>query len=130
MPVAAWVGAASPYAPSVSLNGFISSGSSATCDLPSGPLYTRQNLAMLVVSSDCGELRAAPGHVALARGGNTGVRDVRCRRPFAGHRRAMHDPTVDGLVPRTAAVQHTAVVPHDHVPRPPPVRVDHVGLGG
>src|SRR6267378_5382731 len=51
MPVAACIGVPSPWAPSTSLNGFIASGSSARCDWPSAPLYTRHIFGMLVVLS-------------------------------------------------------------------------------
>ncbi|PYO23975.1 MAG: hypothetical protein DMD85_08005 [Candidatus Rokuibacteriota bacterium] len=46
MPAAACIGVPSPCAPSTSRNGFIVSGSSATCDSPSAPLYTRHIFAM------------------------------------------------------------------------------------
>src|SRR2546422_696737 len=51
MPVAACIGVPSPWAPSTSLNGFIASGTSARCDWPSAPLYTRHILGMLAVLS-------------------------------------------------------------------------------
>src|SRR6266446_8289948 len=51
MPVAACIGVPSPWAPSTSLNGFIASGTSARCDWPSAPLYTRHIFGMLAVLS-------------------------------------------------------------------------------
>src|SRR5437867_2562161 len=51
MPAAGCIGVPSPWAPSTSLNGFIASGSSARCDWPSAPLYTRHIFGMLVVLS-------------------------------------------------------------------------------
>src|SRR5439155_22768706 len=51
MPLAACIVAPSPWAPSTSLNGFIASGTSARCDWPSAPLYTRHIFGMLVVLS-------------------------------------------------------------------------------
>src|SRR2546422_2786373 len=51
MPVAACIGVPSPWAPSTSVNGFIASGTSARCDWPSAPLYTRHIFGMLAVLS-------------------------------------------------------------------------------
>jgi len=48
MPLADCIGVPSPWAPSMSLNGFIASGTSAMCDLPSEPLYTLHTLGMVV----------------------------------------------------------------------------------
>src|SRR6185369_295750 len=45
------------------------------------------------------------------------------RRALAGDRRAAHHALVLGGVPRAAAMQHTAVVPHDEVPLAPAVLV-------
>src|SRR5262249_52200900 len=53
---AACVGPASPYAPSVSTKGFISSSTSSRCDFPSLPLYTRQILGIVHLSRCRGTL--------------------------------------------------------------------------
>src|SRR2546425_2133575 len=45
-PLADCIGAPSPCAPSTSAKGFIAIGTSAMCDLPSEPLYTRQIFGM------------------------------------------------------------------------------------
>src|SRR5262249_23070705 len=58
---AACVGPASPYAPSVSTNGFISSSTSSRCDFPSLPLYTRQILGIVHLFSDRGAPRLRRG---------------------------------------------------------------------
>src|SRR5499426_3788589 len=46
MPLAVCIGVPSPCAPSTSENGFISHGTSAMCDFPSEPLYTRNTFGM------------------------------------------------------------------------------------
>src|SRR5438874_994170 len=51
MPLAGCIAVPSPWAPSTSRNGFIGSGSSAMCDWPSVPLYTRHIFGMRVVLS-------------------------------------------------------------------------------
>src|SRR5258708_1335066 len=51
MPLAGCIAVPSPWAPSTSRNGFIASGSSAMCDWPSVPLYTRHIFGMRVVLS-------------------------------------------------------------------------------
>src|SRR6266545_1419642 len=112
MPVAGCVGLASPCAPSTSTKGFIASGSSAMCDVPSLPLYTRQTFGMARALSHGRELGASPRNVALAGGGDRSVGDVGHGGTVAGDRRAMHHAPVRALVPRAAAVQHAAVVPH------------------
>src|SRR5439155_9870076 len=48
MPLADCIGVPSPCAPSTSEKGFIASGTSAMCDLPSGPLYTLHTFGMFV----------------------------------------------------------------------------------
>src|SRR5919106_2615338 len=45
-PDAGCIAGPSPCEPSMSVNGFIASGSSTRCDLPSGPLYTRTRRAI------------------------------------------------------------------------------------
>src|SRR5438105_4151422 len=51
MPLAGCIAVPSPWAPSTSRNGFIASGSSAMCDWPSVPLYTRHIFGMRIVLS-------------------------------------------------------------------------------
>src|SRR5262249_8897975 len=61
MPLADCIGVPSPCAPSMSENGFIASGTSAMCDLPSEPLYTRHTLGMFVRGSPARSARGGDG---------------------------------------------------------------------
>src|SRR5687767_150158 len=128
MPVAGCVGAASPCAPSTSTNGFIASATSSMCDLPSLPLYTRQIFGMAGPLHGR-ELAAAERDIDLARGRDGGVRRLSHGGTVAGHGRAVHHPPVAAFVPRPAAVEHAAVVPHDEVAGPPAVRVHELRPG-
>src|SRR5262249_38364531 len=59
-------GVPSPCAPSISEKGFMWSGTSARCDLPSGPLYTRHIFGMSARRrSGLGQL---PDHLGLVHG--------------------------------------------------------------
>src|SRR4029453_14199217 len=60
------VGGAPPCPPSVSEKGLISSGTSARCDLPSAPLYTRNIFGMSARRR--GGLGQLPDHLGLVHG--------------------------------------------------------------
>jgi hypothetical protein len=59
MPLADCIGVPSPCAPSTSENGFLYHGTSAMCDFPSEPLYTRNTFGMAFVPSPTRAQRAA-----------------------------------------------------------------------
>src|SRR2546421_5869965 len=66
MPLAGCIAVPSPWAPSTSRNGFIASGSSAMCDWPSVPLYTRHIFGMLWIIQRATETPDIPGISAAA----------------------------------------------------------------
>src|SRR5207249_7944659 len=65
MPLADCIGVPSPCAPSTSEKGFIAKGTSAMCDFPSEPLYTRNTFGMAFVQAS--PARSARGGDGLRR---------------------------------------------------------------
>src|SRR5205807_1460496 len=64
MPLADCIGVPSPCAPSTSEKGFIAKGTSAMCDFPSEPLYTRNTFGICVRPGVAGRFLLDPDRVS------------------------------------------------------------------
>src|SRR2546425_13377506 len=73
LPLADCIEAPSPCAPWTSAKGFIAIGTSAMCDLPSEPLYTRQIFGM---SARRGGFRHPADHHGFVHGGRVDFQDL------------------------------------------------------